>query len=125
MRTVVLDAGALIALERRDTRMLALATDLVVARVAAHLPAGVLAQVWRGSPRQHAVMKLVRTGALRVEPLSEEIAVRLGLLLAASGTSDVVDAHVALLARKLRATVITSDPHDLHKLDPTLGVVVI
>ncbi len=125
MRTVVLDAGALIALERRDTRMLALAADLVAMKVAAHLPAGVLAQVWRGSPRQHAVMKLVRTGALRVEPLSEEIAVRIGLLLAASGTSDVVDAHVALLGRKLHATVVTSDPHDLHTLDPALDLAVI
>ncbi|WP_250292732.1 PIN domain-containing protein [Frankia sp. CiP1_Cm_nod1] len=125
MRTTVLDTGALIALEHRDGRMLALAADLVGARVAAHMPAGVLAQAWRGSPRQHAVMKLVRTGAVRVESLSEEIAARIGLLLAASGASDVVDAHVVLLARKLRATVVTSDPHDLRKLDPALGLVVL
>ncbi len=36
----------------------------------------------------------------------------MGLLLAKSGTSDVIDAHVALLARRLQATVLTSDPDD-------------
>jgi hypothetical protein len=49
----------------------------------------------------------------------------LGLLLAKSGTSDVVDAHVALLARRLHATVVTSDPDDLTALDPILTVVTV
>jgi len=49
----------------------------------------------------------------------------LGLLLAKSGTSDVVDAHVALLARRLQATVLTSDPDDLTVLDPTLAFVTV
>jgi hypothetical protein len=49
----------------------------------------------------------------------------LGLLLAKSGMSDVVDAHVALLARRLHATVLTSDPDDLTALDPTLTLVTV
>ncbi|MGH3565737.1 MAG: hypothetical protein ACRDRH_06830 [Pseudonocardia sp.] len=61
MTIVVLDAGALIALERRDTRMLALADLLHRNRRSAFVPAGVVAQVWRGSPRQHAVLSLIRT----------------------------------------------------------------
>ena len=110
----------MIALERRDTRMLALADELHQARCVGYVPAGVVAQTWRGSARQHATMRLLRAGAVRVDPLSEDVAYRLGLLLAKSGTSDVVDAHVALLARRLRATVVTSDPDDLTALESTL-----
>lgn len=61
------------------------------------------------------------TGSGRRVP--EDVAYRLGLLLAEFGTSDVVDAHVALLARRLHATVLTSDPDDLTALDPTLTLV--
>ncbi|MGH3913581.1 MAG: PIN domain-containing protein [Pseudonocardiaceae bacterium] len=123
MTVVVLDAGAMIALERRDTRMLALADELQGAHRMGYVPAGVVAQTWRGSPRQHAMARLLRAGAVRVDPLSADVAYRLGLLLAKSGTSDVVDAHVALLARRLHATVLTSDPDDLTALDSTLTLV--
>ena len=105
--------------------MLALADELHRRRRAAFVPAGVVAQVWRGSPRQHAVLRLVRAQTVRVEPLTEEVAVQLGLLLAKSGGADVVDAHVALLARLLRATVVTSDPDDLAALDPSIDLVVV
>ena len=82
-------------------------------------------QTWRGSACQHATVRLLRAGAVRVDPLLEDVAYRLGLLLAKSGTSDVVDAHVALLARRLQATVLTSDPDDLTALDPTLTFVTV
>lgn len=45
MTIVVLDAGALIALEHRDTRMLALADLLHRHRRSAFVPAGVVARV--------------------------------------------------------------------------------
>lgn len=125
MTVVVLDAGAIIALERRDARMLALADELNKSRRIGYVPAGVVAQTWRGSARQYATARLLRAGAVRVDPLSEDVAYRLGLLLAKSGTSDVVDAHVALLARRLQATVLTSDPDDLTALDPTLALVIV
>ncbi len=125
MTVVVLDAGAIIALERRDTRMLALADELLEARRIGYVPAGVVAQTWRGSTRQHATARLLRAGAVRIDPLSEDVAYRLGLLLAKSSTSDVVDAHVALLARRLHATVLTSDPDDLAALDPALPLVTV
>jgi predicted nucleic acid-binding protein len=125
VRTLVLDGGALIALERRNRRMLALADELHRSRRTVFVPAGVLAQVWRGSPRQHAVLRLVRAQTVRVEALTEEVAVQLGSLLAKSGGFDVVDAHVALLARLLRATVVTSDPDDLAALDPGIDLVVV
>jgi len=123
MTPVVLDAGALIALERRDQRMLALADELLQSRAVAHLPAGVLAQVWRGSARQHALARLVKASLLHVDALTEAVAYRIGRLLAATGTHDVVDGHVALLARQLQAIVLTADVDDLAVLDPSLRLV--
>ncbi|WP_219412611.1 PIN domain-containing protein [Pseudonocardia nigra] len=125
MTVLVLDTGALIALERRDRRMLAVADELYASRRTAFVPAGVVAQCWRGSPRQHAVMRLIRARAVRVDPLSEEVAYQLGSLLGASGAADVTDAHVAWLARRLRAKVVTSDPDDIRALDAGLDIVVV
>jgi len=125
MTTLVLDVGALIALERRDGRMLALADELYRDRRAAFVPAGVVAQVWRGSARQHAVLRLIRAKAIRVDPMSEEVALGLGPMLGRAGTADVVDAHVAHLARRLRATVVTSDQDDIAALEPALPLLII
>jgi predicted nucleic acid-binding protein len=123
VNAVVLDAGALIALERRDRRALALVRELLAHHMSAHVPAGVLAQVWRGSARQHAVTRLLKAEAVRVHALSESVAYRIGLLLAAAHATDVVDAHVALLGRALHAKVITSDSADLQRLDDKLDIV--
>jgi predicted nucleic acid-binding protein len=122
MTSAVLDAGALIALERRDVRMLALADELLAHRSVGYIPAGVIAQVWRGSPRQHPIVRLLAAQAMRVDAMTEETALRVGMLLAASSTSDVVDGHVALLARRLNAPVITSDPEDIAVLDGSLRI---
>jgi hypothetical protein len=123
VKAVVLDAGAFIAMERRDARMLALVAELVAERQAALTPAGVVAQVWRGSPRQHAMLRLLRTGAIRAESLSEDVALRTGLLLAKTGAKDVIDGHVALIARRVRASVVTSDPDDIARLDQGLDII--
>jgi len=118
--TIVLDSGALVALEKRKAKAVALLAELVAQHRGAHVPAGVVAQVWRGTPHQHAITRLLRTRAVRVASLSEDIALRSGVLLGTTRTRDIVDAHVALLARALGATVVTSDPDDISRLDPTL-----
>jgi predicted nucleic acid-binding protein len=117
---IVLDSGALVALEKRKAKAVALLAELVAQRRGAHVPAGVVAQVWRGTQRQHAIARLLRTRAVRVAPLSEDIALRVGVLLGATRTRDIVDGHVALIARALGATVVTSDPDDIGRLDPTV-----
>ena len=43
--------------------------------------------------------------------------------LAASGTSDLADAHVVICARRADQPVVTSDAGDLQKLDPALRLV--
>ncbi|NYI06691.1 hypothetical protein [Allostreptomyces psammosilenae] len=122
MRNVVLDSGALFALECRDDHMLALAANLVWNRMRAYVPAGVVAQVWRADIRQ-PIARLLRSDAVHVDVLDEPLARRLGLVLASTRTSDVVQAHVALLARRLDAPVFTSAPEDIRALDATLTVV--
>jgi hypothetical protein len=46
--------------------------------------------------------------------LDESVAV--GRRLAASGTSDVVDAHLAVVAESLGTFILTGDPSDMSKL---------
>ena len=38
----------------------------------------------------------------------------------ASGTPDLADAHVVIVARRADQPVVTSDPGDLRRLDPAL-----
>jgi hypothetical protein len=46
------------------------------------------------------------------------------VLCGQSRSSDVVDASVALLARRFRAAVVTSDANDLRRIDPSVDLVV-
>ena len=52
-------------------------------------------------------------------------ATNVGRLLAASGTSDLVDAHVVICARRTGQQVVTSDPGDLRLLDPAVRLIAI
>lgn len=47
------------------------------------------------------------------------------MLLAASGTTDIADAHVVICARRASQPVVTSDPGDLSRLDPALPLIVV
>lgn len=118
---LVLDAGAFIAAERRDERMVALVAELRSAKVPLVTSAGVVGQVFRGGTgRQVPVSFLLRQTT--VIDLTYSAARVLGRMLGATKTSDVVDAHVVLLARERDWTVLTSDPDDLRRLDPTLTI---
>lgn len=117
---VVLDAGALIAFERGDARMRALVRAALRAGVRLIIPAGVLAQVWRGSARQAPLRALVNGPTTTVPLLDRILAEAAGVVCGRAGTSDVIDASVVLIARRERAVVVTSDVDDLRRLDPTL-----
>lgn len=119
---VVLDAGALIALERADPRMRALCRHALKERVELVIPAGVVGQVFRDRARQVALGLLIRSPSTTVPALDRELAEAAGILCGHSGTADVVDASVVLTARRERAVVVTSDGKDLLRLDPTLKV---
>jgi predicted nucleic acid-binding protein len=122
-RQYVLDAGALIAYERRDRRAAALLELAAKHRIEMILPSGVLAQVWREGSRQVFLTRALRNPGLVDAPLNRTDAKLAGELLCRSRTADVVDAHVAVLASRLRAPAITSDPDDLIRLDQSLETI--
>jgi predicted nucleic acid-binding protein len=111
--SVVLDAGALIAVDRgsRDTKqsieLLRRSGETLLA------PAPVVGQVWRDGSRQAVLARLLQY--VDVLDIGDDHARRAGELLGAAGGSDVVDALVALAARG-GDTVLTSDPEDISRL---------
>jgi predicted nucleic acid-binding protein len=119
----VLDAGALIAFERNDRKVRVLVELALRHGVPLHAPAGVVAQVWRDGRRQVRLSRLLGSGIVAVAPLDRQEAQAVGIVCGESKTSDVVDASVALLARRHRAVVVTSDPKDLRAIDPKLEIV--
>lgn len=118
VRGLTLDAGALIAYERGDARMRALAPAASRGRRVT-VPSPALAQAWRG-PRTPVSRLLAHA---TVEPLTRELALRAGELLARTGTSDVVDAAIAASAASRGDIVVTSDPDDLLVLAEDLPAI--
>ncbi|MGH3833079.1 MAG: hypothetical protein ACRDRS_22040 [Pseudonocardiaceae bacterium] len=117
--SLVLDAGALLAIDRRNRRVGVLLRVAQQERIAVRTSPAAVAQVWRHGARQ---AQLARTLAgVAAPPLDLDTGKRLGLLLGATDSCDVVDAHVASLARA-GDRVLTSDPDDLRRLLDTLAV---
>ena len=125
MAGITMDAGALIAVDRNDRRLLVLLARARETGSRVTVPAGALAQAVRHPERQARLARLLRQPTTDVVSLDRVDATNVGRLLAASGTSDVVDAHVVICARRAGQRAITSDPDDLRALDPTLQVVTI
>jgi spore germination cell wall hydrolase CwlJ-like protein len=116
---LILDAGALIAIERRDRPTIA---RLVRAHEEAEpvlTSAAVVAQVIRNRVRQVTLERVL--AGVDEQPLDSDLARRAGQLLATSRTSDVVDAALALLAGP-GDEVMTSDSTDLRNLLPKRSV---
>jgi PIN domain-containing protein len=109
---LVLDTGALIAFERGDRHVAALVEATRRRRDRVATSSGCVAQAWRGGPRQALLARLLAGTA--EHPLHPGDSRAVGELCATSGTSDVVDAHLALLAHD-HDSVVTSDP-DLRAL---------
>ena len=118
--SLILDAGALVAIERGDPLTLALVKRELVARRAPITHGGVIGQVWRsGTGRQARLAKFLP--ALDIVPLDRSLGQRAGLLLGRARTSDVVDAAVVVLAAD-GDTILTSDVHDLAALASAAGL---
>jgi hypothetical protein len=116
---LVLDAGALVAVDRGDRPMMA---RLAVAQqhgLELRSNAMVVAQVWRDRQgRQASMARLLR--AVDVRAISHDDGRQAGVLLGQAGTTDPVDATVVLLARP-GDRILTSDPDDLTRLASAAG----
>ena len=123
MNGATLDTGALIALENGSKRMAVLVEEALANRAELAIPAGVVAQAWRGGERQVRIARLLRASITTIVPLDRRFALRVGARCAASGSADVVDVSVALCARDRGHAVITSDPEDIRVIEPSLALV--
>lgn len=122
---IVLDAGALIALDRGDKRMIALLDRALAQRRVFRVPAGVVGQAWRDGRVQVALARFLRSEEVEIVPLDEQLARACGELCAATKAPDVIDASVVIVARERRDPIVTSDPNDLRRLDPAAQIVAI
>ena len=120
---IVLDTGALIALERGDKRMLALLRQAVAQGRAFRVPAGVVGQAWRNGRVQVTLGRFLRSEGVEIIPLDEHLARSCGELCGAAGASDVIDASVVIVARERQNLIVTSDPGDLRRLDPAAQMI--
>ena len=111
--SLILDSGALIAIDRGDRTFAAL---LKRERLGGRVPVthgGCVGQAWRNGARQANLARLL--AAIEVASLDEDLGRRAGVLLGKSRSADVVDAAVVLLATD-GDEIATSDPGDLRKL---------
>lgn len=117
----VLDAGALIALDRNDRDAWALLAETHRSGQRPVIPAPVVGQAWRGGARQSRLAKVLAGAELVAAdgPLSR----RAGELLGRARTADVLDALVALTAQDRPGhEVLTSDPGDIDHLLQALHI---
>ena len=120
---ITLDTGALIALDRGDKRLIALLDRALQQRRTFRVPSGVVGQAWRDGRVQVTLARFLRIGEVEITPLDEHFARACGELCGATGTADVIDASVVILARQHGDRIVTSDPHDLRRLDPTCPII--
>jgi predicted nucleic acid-binding protein len=123
MSGVTLDAGGMIALDRDDRRVVVLLARARETGARITVPASALAQAIRRPERQVRLSRLIRQPTTDVVDLGRVDATNVGRLLAASGTSDIADAHVVICARRSGQPIVTSDPEDLRRLDPALRLI--
>lgn len=123
MPGITFDAGGLIALDRNDRRVVVLLARARETGARVTIPATALAQAVRRPDRQVRLARLARQPTTDVVALGRVDAASVGRLLAASGTADIVDAHVVICARRSGQHVVTSDPDDLRVLDPAVRLI--
>jgi hypothetical protein len=109
----VLDAGALVAVDRRDRSVGAQLRVLQRQGTPIRASSAVIGQVWRDGRRQANLARAL--AGVGVEAIGPDDGKRIGELLALSGTSDVVNAHVALMTAPADI-LLTSDPGDMRQL---------
>lgn len=110
---LVLDAGALIGIERGDRTILAFVDEAQRAGIPVRTTTSAVAQVWRDGAQQVRLVRVLR--GIDERGLDQAAARRVGRLLGASGTTDVVDGSIVDCAVN-GDDVLTSDPEDISVL---------
>jgi predicted nucleic acid-binding protein len=122
---ITFDAGGLIALDRNDRSVLTLIARAAERGDRITIPATALAQAIRNPARQTRLCRLIRQSETDLIELDGPDATAVGLMLARTGTADVVDAHVAVCALRAGQAVVTSDTGDFRRIAPGLRVIAV
>lgn len=117
--SLVLDSGALIALEKNDRVMWRRLKAAVLAKSVPVSHGGVVGQAWRGGGPRQALLARALEG-IDIRPLDESLGRAAGELLARAGSADVIDAAMVLLADD-GDDIVTSDVQDIELLAALLG----
>jgi hypothetical protein len=118
--SLVLDAGALIAVEKADRGTVALIKHELLQGRAPLTHGGIVGQIWRGGTgRQVNLARLLP--ALDIASLDATLGRTAGILLGRSRMDDVIDAALVLLAED-GDLLLTSDPQDLQPLAAAAGL---
>jgi hypothetical protein len=120
--SIVYDAGVLVAAERDDRSVWADHRIRLEVGAVPTTTAPVVAQVSR-SARQVQLRRFLR--GCEIAAFSPQQADEVGELLGKAGASDVVDAHVVVIAATTGSPVLTSDPDDLRLLSNYLPTPVV
>ncbi|WP_420620451.1 twitching motility protein PilT [Candidatus Poriferisocius sp.] len=111
---MIVDAGPFIVDgENLNSRLWAMIKRAAERGEDLHTTHPVLAQVWREPAKQANLARALRH--FDIHPLDESVTI--GRRLAKSGTSDVVDAHLAVVAEGLGTFILTSDREDMLRLN--------
>lgn len=111
---MIIDAGPFIVDgEKLNSRLWALMKRAAERGEELHTTHPVLAQVWREPPRQANLARALRH--FDIHPLDESVTI--GRRLAETKTSDVVDAHLVIIAESLGTFILTGDPSDMSRLN--------
>ena len=114
------DTGALIAYEKRDTTMMGIHESAVERGITPVVPAGVLAQAWKGgSGSQAPLARMLKQ--CQVEPLVEDLAKQVGAASEQTVSKDVVDISVVISAVSRGDEIVTSDLDDIYEIMTSLG----
>jgi hypothetical protein len=117
--TLVLDAGAFLALERDDRAMWVRLKATLGAGTPPLTHGGVVAQVWRGGHGRQTLLARALAGT-DVAGLDDPLGRRAGLLLGRAQLRDPIDAAVVALAVD-GDQIVTSDPDDVQRLVEAAG----
>lgn len=120
--TLVLDAGALVAIERGDRTLIAMLRAEFDAGRVPLTHGGVIGQVWRGGSGRQASLARALDG-VDVRPIDDDLGRRAGVLLGRAARADVIDAALVLLAAD-GDEIFTSDVSDLKPLAAASGKLV-
>ncbi len=117
---VTYDTGALVAAERNDRRMWALHAGFLAEEVVPIVPAPVLAEGWRGGPRQARLSQLL--AGCDIEPMCENQARDVGVLSGRAAHDDIVDVTVVEGAIRRDDAVVTSNESHIRDISKSAGV---